>query len=255
MAVVSSINFLGARHIVDAEAEYRLAHLGRLIMEAKRTTTNLSIDLNVSYSLSITNRIAKDTYLLQALRSGAEVVDSWALVSREISIDLEWFKNNLRIDYSRAFVWMATEGIYKYNIYSDLHNNYMSFAFRDIADICRGENPVTSILKCLEKLRDLVDILVERSKEVVQYLEELQRQEKFSLYRYVFDHLAIQAVKPKLFDLDEAYFTALSTFDIFYEALKQLARLAHTYVPGTHNRAFEFFDLRFTEPSIVTLNL
>ena len=81
-------------------------------------------------------------------------------------------------------------------------------------------------------------------------LNEVSDEQVFAdrgMYGYIFDNLAVRATKPALFVQDEVYFTGLVRFDIFYEALEQVSREAHTRIPGTHDQTFRTFDLKFTK--------
>lgn len=245
----NTINFLGTNREFDSEAEFRLAQLGISIVEAKRTTLDVGISLKTSYTRSIQDSPSRHTYFTQALANATEAKEAWTNVARNFRDTRRWLEGKLREDYCQAFVQAATAA----DFHTTLTNQgssigYMVFAFENVCSICEADVPPTqAVLDCLKQLAEQAERCVEAIDQFTLYLEELQNQEGFSLYRYIFDHLALQAKKPRLYELDEAYFTVQNEFEITYEAVEQISRHAHTLVPGTHDPDIEFFNLRFTE--------
>ena len=83
---------------------------------------------------------------------------------------------------------------------------------------------------------------IARSKLVINKWSSYYKQ----TYQHIFDSLAVNGEKPRLYALDERYFAAQNEFEITYEAVEQIARHAHTIVPETHSNSPEYFDLKFT---------
>lgn len=246
---INSINLLGAKHRFDSEAEFRLVQLGNSIVEAKRVSLEVSMSLKASYAKSIQNSESRHVHLAQALTHATDAKEAWANVAKDFRDTHKWLEGKLREDYSQAFVEVATIGSLHATLTEQgMSNSYMAFAFENVRSICEDDvPPPQSVLACFELLARQAEKCVDKVAQFILYLEELQRQEGFSLYGYIFDHLALRAKKPRLFELDEAYFASQNEFEITYEAVEQIARHAHTMVPGTHRQEIEFFDLKFTE--------
>jgi len=207
------------------------------------------MSLKASYAASIRNSESRDVAFAQALVHAADTEEAWANVAKDFLDTRNWLNGKLREDYSQAFVQVAIGNtLHAQLIKEGTSREYMAVAFERIRSICT-ENvpPVQAILACFEQLAEQALICADAIKQFILYSEELQAQNNFSIYRYIFDHLALQAKKPRLFELDEAYFAAQNEFEIFYEAVEQIARQAHTMVPGTHDPEIEYFDLKFTE--------
>ena len=246
---INSINFLGAKHRFDSEAEFRLVQLGSSIVEAKRVSLEVSMSLKASYAKSIQNSESRHEHLTQVLTHATDAKEAWANVAKDFRDTRRWLDGKLREDYSRAFVQAATVGsLHTALTEQGMSNVYMAFAFENVRSICDDNVPPSqSVLACFELLAGQAERCVNQVAQFILYLEELRRQENFSLYRYIFHHLALNATKPRLFELDEAYFASQNEFEITYEAVEQIARHAHTMVPGTHSQEITFFDLEFTE--------
>ena len=257
MTIVNTINNLGAAAHVDAEAEFRLLRLAKNIVNAKKATTNLSFAVKGSYGSSVLNVGDKGRIeLLDSVKLGPTVQNAWADVAFEMEKVMNWFNSALREDYSQAFVDSLSD---KENLFENLQNNtltrgYMKWAFDEMKEICsKYDYPVDGIIACYKRVRDYAEICQDAIAKFNKYLEQLYKKPNFSLYDYIFEHLALKAEKPKLFELDEAYFAAMCSFDIYYEALEQTTRHAHTLIPETHDDTLEHFDLKFTVP--MTLGL
>ena len=246
---VNSINFLGVDSVYDSEAEFRLVQLGKSIVEAKRVSLDVSMSLKDSYAASIQDKESRHASLTQALAHSTNAKEAWANVAKDFRNTCKWLEGKLRKDYSQAFVEAATVGnLHSTFVERGVSNDYMASAFENVCVMCEEDTtPEQSVLGCLRHLAEQAEKCAEETGMFTLYLEELQKVEDFSLYGYIFDHLALRAEKPRLFELDEAYFAAQNEFEITYEAVEQIARHAHTIVPGTHDQSIEFFDLRFTE--------
>lgn len=246
---VNTINFTGAQAEYDPEAEFRLAKLGRSIVEAKLVTLNASVSLKTAYAASLRNRESQHSHFVQTLAHSTEANVAWANVANDFRDTRQWLDGKLRADYSQAFVDAATDRDLHPNLVGQhVSRDYMAFAFEAVRAICEDNlAPAQVILACFDRLEKLARECAERVNQFTLYIEELQREDDFSLYGYIFDCLAVRGEKPRLYELDEAYFTVHSEFEITYEAVEQIARHAHTLVPGTHGQEPRFFDLNFTE--------
>ena len=257
MTYINTINFLGAAPERDSEAEYRLLRLARNIITTKSASTRFSTAVKASYGSSVRGIAMKGKVeLSEAVKFGSGVSYAWAEVAHEISSTMTWFNGALREDYSHAFVKSLSEdeGLFQQLEDAELTHNYMKWAFEEMREISENYSyPVDALIACLDRLRSYALKCKARSEAFNEHLEELYSEPDFSLYEYIFNHLALQAKKPKLFDLDEAYFAANNAFDIFYEALEQASRHAHTLVPGTHDTKIEFFDLEYSDPMAIGL--
>ena len=243
------INLFGANLQFDAEAEYRLAKLGKSIVEAYRVTLDASLRLKASYLASIENRKSRHAYFTQVLVHLTDAKDAWINVAKDFSDTRKWLDGKLREDYSEAFVEAATVGdLHATLVEQGISKSYMAFAFEEIRAICKNSaSPSESILACLDHLSEKAKKCAEIINELILYLEEQYEQEDFSLYSYVFASLAVKGEKPQLYQLDEIYFAVQNEFSITYESVEQIARHAHTLVPGTHGQDPSFFDFKFTD--------
>lgn len=247
---VNSINFLGAKHAVDPESEFRLMQLGRVIVEAKRADTDVSLAVKDAYAASILgDKSAHDANIAEAQRLGTMAQRQWASVAQNISEVVTWLDGNLRKEYTEAFKKIAlSKDFHSELVTKGISSRDMKWAFDRIAKICSETGDGTqAILKCLLELKKLAEETSEASVKFTQHLGKITNEPKFTLYRHIFDNLAIRAKKPELFSLDEGYFVKNNEFLVFYEAVEQVSREAHTIVPGTHDQKFETFDLKFTK--------
>lgn len=252
MSLINTMNNLGASFERDSEAEYRLLTLGRKIIDAKKSSTDVSYAVKSSYGSSVIGTALKGRdELIDATKASPRLAHSWAEVAAEMQSVIVWFNGALREDYSEACIQCLTPeyGLFEKLKEKGLTRDYMKWAFEEMRLIAAQHTyPVDALLACYQRISDYA---MQCSDAVIAFHDELARlrqEPDFALYDYIFDHLALKAEKPKLFELDEAYFAATCTFDIYYEALEQLTRQAHILVPGTHDQKFENFNLKFTEP-------
>lgn len=252
MGTVNSVNFLGAAAHVDSEAEYRLIDVGKSIQLAKQATAEASLLMKGSYGQSVSGQIlAARSTLDQTMSAGIRAQELWSKVARDFDNTRDWLDGYMRPDYSNAFRKLGKDGakFHKILVGRGISAPHMKWAFKEIREICEEHSSPECVLQCIGHLARLADDLSSVYGQFFVTLQKIRSDEpEFDMYTYVFDHLALKAEKPELMEVDEAWFVQMSTFDIFYEAVEQLSREAHTLVPGTHDQILERFSLKFTPP-------
>jgi len=238
------INFFGVNPQFDAEAEFRLAQLGRYIVEAKSLSLDVSRSLKASYIANIQNLTSQHGHLTNALEHLTRAQEAWLNVADGFRDNHTWLNGRLRVDYSNAFVEAATvDNLHSALVNQGLSNQYTASAFERIRSICEeSEEAAQSILDCFEHLAELAERCAEIITEFRQHLSQLQAAGNFALYDHIFNALAVDGEKPRLYELDEIYFSAQNEFEIVYEVVEQIARDAHTRVPGTHGEIPQYFN-------------
>ena len=258
--IINSINFLGAHALHDSEAEYRLLQLGEAIIEAQRTSTDFSLSIKGAYGESILGNVdASMDRLTQAQETGELLQNRWFHVSDVSLQTMAWLTGKLRDDYAVAFCTVATETSEEPNLHL-LHlsltdigasADYMLWAFNQISASCnQSESPQEAILSAFSNLSTLASVNLQNALTFITTLQSAMNEPSFrqhGLYGHIFDKLALQAEKPAIFVSDEVYFTGVSRFEIYYEALEQVAREAHTLIPNTHDQIFQTFNMIFTD--------
>ena len=238
------INFFGTNRQFDAEAEFRLAQLGMLIVEAKSLSLDVSRSLKASYIANIQNLTSQHDHLTNTLDHLTSAQEAWVNVTESFRDNHTWLNGKLRDDYSNAFLEAATvDNLHSVLVNHGLSNQYTASAFERIRSICEeSEDAAQSILDCFEHLAELVERCTEIIIEFRQHLSQLQAEGNFALYDHIFNSLAVDGEKPRLYELDEIYFAAQNEFEIVYEVVEQIARDAHTRVPGTHGETPQYFN-------------
>lgn len=252
--IINSINFLGAHHVHDAEAEYRLLQLAIDIVEARQIGTSFSLNIKGAYRASLLGDMrANFNGLMDARTTGNALRDKWAEVGERSQQIMTWLNGKLRPEYAAAFCEVAQEGSAFQNSLVEMNasESYMGWAFEEIGRSCeQSSSPQEAIFSTFAILKTLAQGNMTNVSRFINALNTLDEDESFrngGLYGYIFDRLALRAQKPVLFVEDEVYFTGVMRFDIYYEALEQVSREAHTRIPGTHDQTFQIFDLNFTQ--------
>ena len=251
---VNSINFLGARDVHDSEAEYRLLQLATAIVETRQLGAQVSLSVKAAYGASILGNVRSNSAALnQARTHGNALQAKWAEVGQISRDTSSWLDGKLRPEYAEAFCKVARERGSFHNALIEVgaSDEYMRWAFDELATACERESSSErAILSTFATLKRMAQRNSRNVSHFFSTLSNVAREEAFAsrgMYGYIFDNLAIRATKPALFVQDEVYFTGLVRFDIYYEALEQVSREAHTRIPGTHDQTFRTFDLMFTE--------
>ena len=251
---VNSINFLGAGDVHDSEAEYRLLKLATAIVETRQLGAQVSLSVKAAYGASILGNIRSSSAALnQARTHGNALHDKWAEVGQIAQDTAQWLDRKLRPEYAKAFCKVAGEkgSFHKSLIEVGASDDYMSWAFDELANACGQESSSEkAVLSTFAILTGMAQTNGRNVSKFFNTLNEVSDEQVFAdrgMYGYIFDNLAVRATKPGLFVQDEVYFTGLVRFDIFYEALEQVSREAHTRIPGTHDQTFRTFDLKFTK--------
>lgn len=252
---INSINFLGAHQRYDAEAEYRLLQLGIAIVEAGQVGALVSLSVKGAYGASILGNVQSNSVALnQARNHGNALRTKWAEVDKLSRDTATWLNEKLRPEYADAFCSVVGEGgdFQSSLIDAGASEEYMNWAFEIIGNECQKnsstQSAVLSAFGILGRFArtnaDNVSVFFSKLNEISENDEAFINR---GMYGYIFENLAIRGEKPVLFVLDEIYFTGLTRFNIFYEALEQVSREAHTRIRGTHDQTFQTFNLQFTK--------
>ena len=238
------INLFGARRQFDAEAEFHLAQLGILIVEAKSLSLDVSRSLQASYITNIQNLTSQGDHLTNALEHLTTAQEAWVNVADSFRDNHTWLNGKLRVDYSNAFVKAAiVDNLHSVLVNQGLSNQYTASAFEKIRSICsESEEAAQSILDCFEYLAELAERCAEIITEFRQHLSQLQAEGNIALYDHIFNSLVVDSEKPRLYELDEIYFAAQNEFEIVYEVVEQIARHAHTRVRGIDGQTPQYFN-------------
>ena len=252
--IFNTINFLGTDRLHDAESEYRLLELATDIVEARQISTHVSMSVKGAYRASLLGQNDANIHLIsQATGVGNSLHEKWREISNGSIQLIDWLDEKLRPEYAEAFCEVAAQRLefHQSLVNVGASDEYMSWAFSSIGGACHEYNTARGAV--LSTFRVLGELAQQNATNAIAFLRTLnalpqnEAYVKAGIYGYIFDNLAIRAKKPELFVQDEVFFTGLSRFDIYYEALEQVSREAHTLIPGTHDQEFQTFDLNYTD--------